>query len=156
MDASSKLPWFPANFSGRLRVDCCKGINTRAGIRAYIVEFTVLTSNLASLPPTDPACVPVGSRRSWFQSLKEPGTAFPSCIAFLYAALGVTQANDQVKIDAEIKPHQTKWLQDSMSEDNVLAGAEVLLQTSNKKLKDKVTDFTLHTWSPAPAEPATA
>lgn len=160
MDASNKLPFFPKDFLGRVRVDACKGITTRAGKQAYIAELTVLTSNL----PT----VHVGGRYSWFQSLAEPMTAYPACIGFLYACLGVDQTRDKAKIDKEIKPKQNTWLDQSVNEDatkgpaQVLVGVEVVLQTTIKKVKEaklmsledaeragKV--FTLHAFSPVPA-----
>jgi hypothetical protein len=165
MDASSKLPFFPKDFIGRLRVDVCKGITTRKGERAYIVEFTVLTSNLDT--------VYVGGRYSWYQSLKEQDTAYPSCVAFLYACLGLDPARDRTKIDKEVKPKQNVWLDQSVNDDatkgpvQILVGSEIMLQTAIKKVKEakmmtleeaeklgKV--FTLHSFSPAPAATDTA
>ncbi len=159
MDASNKLPFFPKDFIGTVRVARCKGITVRdGGHRAFIAELEVVTSNM-------PETVRVGGRYSWFQSLKEVGTAYPACIGFLHACLGLDAVRDKAKIDA-LKAQQDTYLNMAVNEDitqyggkiNILGGQLVNLQTANKKLKDKVTDFTLHTWSPyvAPAAAATA
>lgn len=149
MDGTSKLPFFPAGFVGDVRVVACKGIITRKKDPAFIVELEVLSSNLAGV-------VHVGGRYSWFQSLKEEGTAYPSCIAFLYACLGLDPQRDKTKIDTEVKSKQDKWLNSAVNENpalgptNVLAGATLRLQTANKKLKDGVSDFTLHNFMALP------
>ena len=156
-DASNKLPFFPKDFIGTVKVHLCKGITVRnGGHRAFVAELEVCSSNL-------PETVRVGARYSWFQSLKEPGTAYPACIGFLHACLGLDPVRDKEKIVA-IKPQQDTYLNMAVNDDitkyggkiNILGGQYVNLQTSNKKLKDKVTDFTLHTWSPyiAPAAKA--
>jgi hypothetical protein len=150
MDSSNKLPWFPSNFNGRVRIDMCKGIASERSGRAFIVETTVLTSNLSELAPSDPSYVALGSRRSWYQGLKETGTSYPACIGFLYAALGLAPQRDQAKIDKDIKPNQDKWLNSIISDQNPLNGAEVMLQTTT--IKTKAGDpFTLHNWSPVDA-----
>ncbi len=150
IDPSSKLPWFPPNFTGRVRVDACKGIVTRDHERAFIAEVTVLSSNLSDLAPSDPSYVAVGSRRTWYQGLKETGTSYPACIGFLYAMLGLSTQRDQAKIDADIKPNQDKWLNSIISDSNPMQGAEVNLQTSTILTKAK-TPFTLHNWTPVVA-----
>jgi len=149
MEPSLKYPNFPINFIGRLRIDATKGVTTRTGDRAFIAELSVLSSNL-------PDTVRVGGKYSWYQSLKEPGTAYPSCIAFLYAALGLDSVKHAAYIAKEIKPNQDTWLNKAANE-NCLAGSEVHLQTSLKRKKgfapsqvpmhDKG-DFTLHTFAP--------
>lgn len=149
MDASNKLPFFPKDFIGTVRVVACKGITVRAGHRAFIAELEVITTNL-------PETVRLGGKYSWFQSLKEPGTAYPACLGFLYACLGKDQVRDKVEIDTKIKPQQDKYLNMAVNENpalfngkcNILAGAVVNLQTNNKKMKDKITDFTVHNFSP--------
>jgi hypothetical protein len=141
MDASNKLPYFPAGFVGKVRVDACKGITERAGTRAFIAEVTVLESNLPN--------VFVNGKYSWFQRIR-PGsedTAYQACIGFLYACLGLDQNRDKAKIQTEIKPKQDQYLNNAVSEANPLAGTVVGLQTANKKMKDKVSDFTIHSWS---------
>lgn len=142
MDASSTLPYFPAGFVGRIRVDATKGITTRKGKRAFLGEFTVLTSNL-------PEQVFVGGRYSWFQDLTEPGTAYPACIGFLYAALGLEPTKHKAYIDTEVKPKQDQWLNSCANTPSFIAGAEINLQTANKKTKAN-TDFTLHAFAPTP------
>jgi hypothetical protein len=142
MDASNKLPYFPANFSGKLRVECTKGIVKRDGTRMYLAEFEVLTSNI-------PATIPVGGKYSWCQNMREEGTAYPACISFLWACLGLDGNRDRQKIETEIKPKQDAWLNSTTVPGNtVLVGAEVYLQTANKQTRaDK--PFTLHNFFPA-------
>ena len=157
-DASSKLPFFPANFIGRLRIDACKGVTKRDGTKMFVAEFTVLTTNM-------PDKVYVGGRYSWCQSMKEPDTALGACIAFLYAALGLDPNRDRAKIESDIKPRQNDWLNRAASDQNILKDGEVNLQTAYKITKkgagktleeaikaDAV--FTLHNFSVA--APATA
>jgi hypothetical protein len=148
-DASSKLPYFPPNFIGVVKVAACKGITTREGQRAFIAELEVVTSNL-------PETVRVGGKYSWFQSLKEPGTAYPACISFLYACLGLDTTRDAVKIRESVKPQQDKYLNTAVSEKNILGGAMVNLQTSNIQKKRSPGDFTVHNFSPYVAPAATA
>lgn len=138
VDPSSKLPFFPTDFIGRVKVDSCKGITQRDGTRAFIAEMTVLSSNLPN--------VYVNGRYSWFQSLKEPGTAYPACIGFLYACLGLDPARDKAKIE-QVKPKQDDYLNQAVSDKNILGGAEINLQTSTKMTKAKK-EFTLHAFSP--------
>lgn len=175
-DASNKLPYFPAGFLGRLNIDNVKGITNLEGQRAYIVEFTVETSNM-------PDKVFVGGRYSWYQALnpKQLDTAYGACIAFLYAALQYDPARDQAKINAEVKPRQDFLLNSSISDVPIpanpqlgtpalpaqyLRNSKVLLQTSEKPTKagkgmpieqaraTKGALFTLHTFSPGVAAAA--
>ena len=139
LDATNKYPFFPSGFIGDLQVDATKGIVRRNGEKAFLVEFTVISSNLPE--------VYVGGKYTWFQSLKEPGTSWPSCIAFLYACLGLDSNRDKAEIDAKVKPHQDHYLNTACAQ-NALAGAKVRLQTAVKKTKAGG-DFTLHTFSPA-------
>jgi hypothetical protein len=156
LDPSSKLPYFPANFSGEVQLDACKGITSRSGDRAFIAEVTVLTSNLAALAPEDESYVAVGSRRSWYQSMKETGTGYPACIGFLYAAMGLDKNKDRAKIEAEVKPHQDRMLNAAVSDKNPLAGARMHLDTSGITTK-KGSLFTLHNFMPvAPVQVAAA
>lgn len=154
MDASNKLPFFPKDFVGLVEVDRCKGITTRDGKRAFIAELIVRTSNLDT--------VKIGAKHSWYQDLTEVGTAYPACIGFLYACLGLDQARDKAKIDAEVKPKQDQYLNMAVNEDanqyggqvNILKGATLTLQTSEKPKKRSAGVFTLHIFSPAPKQQA--
>lgn len=184
MGASNKLPFFPMDFVGRLRIDCTKGFTSPAGKRAYIAEFTVLTSN-------HPA-VFVGGRYSWYQGIDPlmADTAYQACIAFLLAALGLDPSKDAAQIQKEFAPNQAAYLNASCNENpeqvftfeefdaqgnptvvnrkglvNIFRGREIMLQTSEKKKKagkkmeiaearEKGEVFTLHSFSPAPATPA--
>src|ERR1019366_4783849 len=155
-DASNKLPFFPRDFIGVVKVVACKGITVReGGHRAFIAELEVETSNL-------PETVRIGGKYSFFHSLKEPGTAYPAVIAFLYAALGLDQVRDKVKIDTQVKPRQDQYLNMAINDNpalfggkvNILAGARMNLQTANKVTKKTKQDFTIHNFSPLHVAPA--
>lgn len=147
-DASSKLPFFPPDFIGDVKVAACKGITTREGQRAFIAELEIITTNL-------PETVRVGGKYSWYQSLKEPGTAYPACIAFLYAALGLDTTRDADKIKLTVKPKQDQYLNQAVGDTNILRGAMLRLQTSEIETKKTKQKFTLHNFSVyvAPAAP---
>jgi hypothetical protein len=185
LDASNKLPYFPADFIGRVRVDLCKIITTGKGQRSFIAEFTVVTSNRAD--------VYVGGRYSWFQGNMEgqyADTAYQTCIGFLHACFGLDAARDKAKIDGDMKMNNAAYLNAAINDKpttvfvlqirqpdgsiakvtktgpemmNILNGCEVILQTSEKKLKDgkllsieecraKRLIHTLHTFSPVAQE----
>ena len=140
-DASNKLPYFPAGFIGTVKISACKGITKRDSSRAFVAELEVVTSNI-------PETVRVGGKYSWFQSMKESGTAYPACISFLYAALGLDSVRDKATIEAKVKPRQDFHLNNAVSDTNPLAGATLHLQTALKKTKAGK-DFTLHNFAPA-------
>lgn len=144
LDASSKLPYFPANFLGIVKVDAIKAIRPRAGGRAYCVEFSVESSNIPD--------VFVGGRYSWYQKIPDVDaqTALGNIIGFLLAAVGLDPTRDAAKIAAEVKPNQQRILNDSCSSRQPLAGARVQLQTKVIVTKAKKQDFTLHAFSIAP------
>jgi hypothetical protein len=155
-DASNKLPFFPRDFIGVVKVVACKGITVREGrYRAFIAELEIETSNM-------PESVRVGGKYSFFQSLKEPGTAYPAIISFLYAALGLDSIRDKAKIDATVKPRQDQYLNMAINDNpalfggkvNILAGARLNLQTANKITKKTKTDFTIHSFSPIYVAPS--
>ncbi len=153
LDASDKLPNFPIDFCGLVQVDKCKAITTNKGDKAFIVEFTVLSSNRPD--------VFVGGRYSWYQGNLQgqyADTATQACIGFLHAAL-----NPSKEDLADLKARQAAYLNASVDEkQQILRGNKVMLQTTEKKKKDgKALDielarqkglvFTLHSFSPAPA-----
>jgi hypothetical protein len=144
-DATSKLPNFPAKFSGVVVTDVVKGIITK-GERAFIVEFTVESSNM-------PLVVGVGSRFSWFQKIKaqQESTGEGAILNYLYAALQLDAGRDKVKIEKEVKPQQMAILNAAVSAANPLRGRRVKVETFEKPFKeDKTKMFTVHTYSIAP------
>ena len=146
-EGTSKLPFFPAGFVGDVRVCACRGITPRPPKpRAFIAELEVVTSNI-------PDVVRVGGKYSWYQGLGEPATAYRSCIAFVYACLGLDSTRDKARIEKDVKPQQDRIL-NAFIETNAAAGTLIRLQTSHKLTKEKKLDFTVHTFSPAPAPPA--
>lgn len=150
MDASNRYPWLPADFLGTVKIDACKGIPLFEGGRAFIVEMVILTSNRPD--------VHVGGKYSWMQKFnpKNEETANQACIGFLYAALQLTAA--QTDAIARVKPKQSQYLNNACSDAQPFSGTIVSVQTSEKPLKSGPTAknpkgvFTLHTWSPGPAD----
>lgn len=158
LDASNKLPFFPADFVGRVRVDLCKLITTGKGVRAFIAEVTVLTSNRPD--------VYVGGRYSWFQKNLDgqyADTAYQSIIGLIHACFGLDQARDKAKIDGSMKMNNAAYMNAAINDKpetvfvlqlrqpdgtykpvkktgpemvNILGGSEVLLQTGEKKMKE--------------------
>lgn len=145
-DASSKLPNFPPKFAGNLVTNRCKGIVTGKGERAFIVEFTVESSNM-------PEVVIPGTRYSWYQGIKpqQEDTAYGAILQYLYAAMGLDQARDKATIDTQVKPNQSRILNNAISEANPLSTKRVRLETSAKITKEKKVEFTLHNFTVAPA-----
>lgn len=140
-DPVSKVPYFKKNFLGELRIDKCEHITTRKGDPAFIVEFTVLTSN-------DDVNAPVASKRSWYQSLKEE-TGHDAVILFLYAALGLDKSRNPADI-AAVAPKQSALLNAAVSPRNTLGGKKVALETAEITTKAGK-PFTKHIFTPAAA-----
>jgi hypothetical protein len=143
LEPTRRLPFFPKEFFGDLQIDSCKGEETRKG-PAFIVEFTVLSSNLPE--------VALGTGRCWYQKTG-PGkemqeTGFRACVGFLLAAYGKDQTRDAAEIKANFAPQQDRLLNAVISEAQPLRGARVHLQTTEKGLKDGKGVFTVHTFSP--------
>lgn len=158
MDPSSRYPWLPANFQGRVRIELTKGIQTQSKGPAYIAEMTIVSSNRPDII--------VGGRYSWYQKVTpgQESTAFKSVIAFMLASLGLDGGRHRAFIDARIKPGQNALLNMTAKDGNtVLVGKEVLVQTSAKPLKgqerllpEQQKTYTLHSWSPTPEGVAAA
>jgi hypothetical protein len=140
MDASSKLPWLPVDFIGKIRIDVCKGIPKvrKTNAPGFVCEFTILSSNLPD--------VHVGGRYSWFQNITEISTAYPAIIGLLYPCIGLNPAKDRAKIEVEVKPRQDEWLNRMISDEQIAAGAIIMVQTSNKPTKAG-RDYTLHAFN---------
>ena len=142
LDASNRVAGLEPGFTGDVRVELCRGIHPRKGGQAFIVEFTVLTSNQPS--------VPVGVRRSWYNNINPAylSTCMGPMVAFLYACLGLVPGRDQAVIDRDIKPNQDAWLNQSISSDQPLSGRIVHLETGSKPMKeDKTKLYTTYNFS---------
>jgi len=111
---------------------------TRKSGDALIVEFEVKrTSNPAH---------PVGSKATWYQSLKDKDVAYGAIKEFLYAVLKAETKEQQALVDETIE----KVLDDAI-DNGKLNGFVVDVQTSMKKTAGRGLDFTVHAWSPAKA-----
>lgn len=146
VDAEGKLPYLPTN--GQFVVEIHRALvkDTRKSGLAYIVEFDIRESS-------DPD-VKVGSRRMWFQSMKERETAFKSLAGFLHAALGLDPVKDKEQIDRDIKPIQEQLLDETV-EKNSLSGVTLRVET-NTILKKDGSPFTLHSFRPVTSQKSPA
>lgn len=141
-DPVSKVPFFKAGFLGELQIDKCIHMTTRKGDAAFIAEFTVLSTN-------DANAVAVGTKRSWYQSLKEE-TGHDAVILFLYAALGLDKAKDGDKIAKDVAPKQSALLNAAVGPRNILAPKKVRLETAEIVTKAGKL-FTKHMFAPGSA-----
>lgn len=121
-----------------LEITACIDKDLLGGGKAFIVEFKVLKS-------TNPAH-PVGTRASWFQSLKLHEVAFPAIKLFMFAALGKDARRDAAEIEKDILPNIEALLDASCAE-GALDGYRVKCEVWNKKTKTD-NDFSVHTFSP--------
>ena len=134
--------YLEGGFRGRL--ECVRTLNkeTRQSGTGFIVEFKVLESNM-------PDEHPVGSKCTWFQSLKNKTVAFPSIKEWAAAMAGYA-SHDVDGIEAEVAPHLADTLMQAVENetDNVFTGCAVRVETTMIKTRND-RDFTRHVWSPA-------
>lgn len=136
---NGKLPWLSPGFQGDVNIDRMVYKITRGkGEPAVITEFTVLSTNM-------PKEHPVGSRRSWYQSMKEKQTGLGALKGFLYGVFGA--AKTDVAKRAMVDDRSEEVLDEAVGEKQVLANKRLHVQCDTIQKKDK-TDFTLYTWGP--------
>jgi len=123
-------------------VRCVEKDTQRSGL-AFIVETEVLTST----QPEDPA----GSRRTWFQSMKNKKIGQGAVAGFLLALFGL-ENNSSRKTD--FFPFLQRLMPRVTGPENVLSGFVIHLETNLIKTREKGEDFTRHNWSPFDFEEA--
>ncbi len=130
----------PGNYT--LKVVNCLTKQTQKSGEGFIVEFEILESS-------DPVNHAVGTKASWFQSLKNVQVAFGAVKEFLAAVYGyqLGTAPGKAKFEAEMGPQIEAYAAAASDGRNNLAGQIVKVQTQMVKTQ-KQTDFTRHTWSP--------
>lgn len=131
--------WLPSGFRGTVRIERCQHkTDGFKGDNAFIVDFTILTSNRAD--------VELGATYNWYQGrLTDPKigrTAIGDVFAFVGACSGLDVMNDaeNAQISASID--------DVVSEGNPLMGFIVAVETIPKATQ-KGGEFTKHIWSAA-------
>lgn len=148
----TKLPWFPPDFAGTVRILCCKCIKSQdKATEYYIAELEVLTSNLSS--------VPVSSHRAWTQDRLKRYVGPAAVRLFIAAVLGVDgnspDITDEV-IGASVGDYEApgsdgRWIPAKGGEGTgfqPFAGRMVDLVTNSILTKAK-TQFTKHTFAQA-------
>ena len=125
-----------------LRVSKCILKKTRKSGDAFICEFEVLAS--------DNSAHPVGSKRSWYQSMKDLDVAFPSIKTFVLAVSGISL--DDKSAVAAANATIVADMDEACSERNALAGAVVRCVVHNKITKSvdgkPGHDFSHYTFTP--------
>ena len=115
--------------------------DTRSSGKAFIVELEIVESNHPD--------VKVGSKYSWFQSMRDLDVAMPAIKEWLAAVSGINP-RDRVRVKNELDGKIVAVIEAAI-EDNVLEGERVWCETFSKKTKKNL-DFTCHVWSPHFAE----
>lgn len=117
----------------------CFCLRSRKREDLFIVEFLIHESDSPDRG--------VGTKASWVVNFKQDA-ALGNIKGFLAACNGIDPDNTEM-VTAEITEEVSEYAVDE--EENPLAGTKVRLVAVNKKLKDGVSDFTLHLWSPLEA-----
>lgn len=141
--------YFPPDFKGKLKVDKIFTYNTRNKGSAFIVDFTVLTSNMEK--------VAVGSTHNWFQKMQDEDVAFRAIKEFMLRLLGVDESDEEEMEEFskslpdmldEVADEQ--WRQKA-AEEHPLNGNTIALETWHKETNNN-RDFTVHKWTTWHAE----
>lgn len=125
----------------KLRVERIVYKQTRSKGYAYIAEFNVLESSNPEHP--------VGSKRTWFQSMNDKEIAFPAIQKFAAAALGVNPFRDKELFEKEILPNIEELVENSISDaGDIFKGKDVNCEVEQVKTK-KGGDFSRYDFSAA-------
>lgn len=126
---------------GKFKVEItkCQVLRTRAKGDAFIVEFKILESS-------DTVKHPLGSIRSWYQSLQDSTIAFGEIKAFAAAVLGIPPS-DKEAIRTKVDPEIETIMERAISAEQALKGAKVAVECTHKLTKAGK-DFTRHDWAP--------
>lgn len=132
--------YLPPNFRGKLRIDKCQIVHPRQGPPAFVVDFTILESNLPD--------VKVNETRNWYQKHND---SFDSAVLEFMAGVIGYNMNDpaaKAKMETELKPRAPEYAEAAVGPAQILKGREVRVETRLKDTRGGG-DFTRHTWSPA-------
>ena len=140
-----KGSYFPANFKGTVKIKKLFIKHTLEKGDAFIAELEVVTTNM-------PEALPVGTQRSWYQSLTKKTVAFGAIKEFMAYVHKYDLTNETRKeaFKRELEPNMEGYLTSAVDEArNPYAGQLVGLETFIKQTKEKKSDFTVHRWSVA-------
>jgi hypothetical protein len=132
-DLCTSTPFFPSGFQGQIQIDSVKELNGFKG-HAFIVEFTVVSSNLPD--------VKVGEIRSWYVSMATPKLmefALPNLKQFTLAACGAK--NDAAKL--AMAPMLNAAINEACLGHQPMKGKKVFLMTRS----NDAGTFTKHSFS---------
>ncbi len=121
---------------------------------AFIVEYTVLESS-------DQAKNPIGSKRSWYQNMKNMPVALSEITKFVYAVAGFEAKRDEARIKTEVTPFIKSWTnaacrkpaKDAEGKDvpgKIFNGQKVRVSVKKKAPKPDVIALALAQGKPAP------
>ncbi len=121
---------------------------------AFIVEYIVKESS-------DPAKHPIGSKRSWYQNMKNMPVALSEITKFVYAVAGYEAKRDEARIAAEVTPHIKAWTnaacrkpsKDEAGNDvpgKIFNGQKVRVSVKKKAPKPEVIALAVAQGKPAP------
>jgi len=132
--------FLPAGFVGVLEVKRTLAKDSIKSGMGFIVEFEVIASNRED--------VPVGSKATWWQGMKDRTVAFPAIKEFV-AVLSGFERHQKDEINAEVSPVLAQLLDHATEnpDSNDLIGQRIQCETANKRTRND-RDFTLHLWSP--------
>ncbi len=132
--------YLPPNFRGKIQIDKCQIVHPRSGPPAFVVDFTILESNLND--------VKVGETRNWYQKHND---SFDAAVLEFMAGVFGFNLNDPIqkaKMDAELKPNAPQYAEAAVGPQQILKGRHVRVETRMKETRGGG-DFTRHAWSPA-------
>ena len=115
----------------------CVSKHTQKSGLGFIVETEVLSSsNLEN---------PVGTKRTWYQSMKNLNVGFGAVAAFLLAAFDL---NNTAERKTDFFPYLESFIRRVDGPENILSGFFLHLECTMIKTREKQSDFTRHDWSP--------
>lgn len=127
----------------KLRLLRCLSKQTQKSGIAFIAEFEVLES--------DNPAHPIGSKGTFFVKMQQQQQAFSNILEMMAALLGfdITNKEHVAQIDQQLRP-QLAALMTALETQGVavLNGRETISVETRKKLTQRNTEFTLHTWAP--------
>lgn len=134
--------YLPPGFRGKLRIDKCQIVHPRSGIPAFVVDLTVITSNLPDVKP--------GEVRNWYQ---KSGDSFDAAVlGFLAAALGFNAKlpDQKLIIETQLAAAAPQYAEAAVGPTQFLANKEISVETMKRDTKAGG-EFTRHDWAPASA-----
>jgi hypothetical protein len=129
------LKWTTGNYI--IRINRCLTKKTQKSGDCFLAEMDLLASDI----PEDP----VGSRRTWNQSMKSPNIYLGACKGFMFAALGISaERTPELATQAS---NLSRWIMELVeNERNLFSGLILSLRTAPIHTQENE-PFTRHDWS---------